>query len=250
MKYAVAKPLFKKGDRSSISNYRPISILSSFSKVIEKIVYSQLQEHLNKYSILAEEQFGFRGNSSTSKAIYKPINESLQALNKKSLVGGIFFDLEKAFDCLNHDILISKLQFYGVNGKAKQWFQSYPNNRYQRSRVLAPLLSLIYITDFTEVVSDKTIPILFAKDTDILLRSSKTKNFHNMIDAFTFVYNWFRINLLSLYRNKTHCIQFKTKNKSKTDINTVCNNRPVTTTSNVKVPWCTYKSLRQPELSF
>jgi Notch-like protein len=90
MKYPVVKPLFKKVDRSSISNYRPISILSSFSKVIEKA-----KEHLKKHSILAEEQFGFRGDSPTSKAIYKLINESLQALNSKSSVGGIFLTLKK-----------------------------------------------------------------------------------------------------------------------------------------------------------
>jgi hypothetical protein len=128
----VVKPLFKKGDRSNISNYRPISILSSFSKVIEKVMFNHLQEHLKKYSILAEEQFWFRGESSTNKAIYKLINESLLALNSKSPVGGIFLYLEKAFDCLNHDILLSKLQLYGVNGRAKQWFESYLNNRYQR----------------------------------------------------------------------------------------------------------------------
>jgi hypothetical protein len=88
---AVVKPLFKKGDRSNISNYRPISLLSSFGKVIEKIMYNQLHEHFKKYRILAEEQFGFREDSSTSKAIYKLINESLQALNNKSPVGCIFF---------------------------------------------------------------------------------------------------------------------------------------------------------------
>jgi hypothetical protein len=90
LKYAVVKPLFKKGDRSNISNYRPISLLSSFLKVIEKIMYSQIPEYLKKYRILAEEQFGFREDSSTSKAICKLINESLQALNSKSPVGCIF----------------------------------------------------------------------------------------------------------------------------------------------------------------
>jgi len=83
--------LFKKGDKSKIFNYRPISILSSFSKALEKVTYNQLQEHLNKYSILAEERFGFRSDSTTNKAIYKLINETLNALNSKFIVGGIFF---------------------------------------------------------------------------------------------------------------------------------------------------------------
>jgi len=91
LKYAVVKPLFKKGDKNNISNYRPISLLSSFSKVFEKAMYNQLQEHLNKFNILAEEQFGFRKDSSTNKAIYKLISETLLALNNKISIGGIFF---------------------------------------------------------------------------------------------------------------------------------------------------------------
>jgi hypothetical protein len=91
LKYAIVKPLFKKGDKSKISNYRPISILSSFSKVIEKVMYNQLQEHLNKYGILAEEQFGFSADSTTNNVLYKVINETINALNSKLIVGGIFF---------------------------------------------------------------------------------------------------------------------------------------------------------------
>ena len=83
----------------------------------------QLLEHLNKNNILAEEQFGFRTKSSADKAIYKLTNEILKALNSKCLIGGIFCDLEKAFDCVNHKILLLKLEFYGVKGKAKLWFE-------------------------------------------------------------------------------------------------------------------------------
>ena len=135
LKYAVVKPLFKKGDKTKLFSYRPISILSSFSKVLEKVIYKQLQDHLNKHSILAQEQFGFRSDFTTHKAIYKLINETLNALNSKLIVGGIFFDLEKAFDCLNHDILLSKLQFYGVNGITRSWFVSYLQNRYTRFQI-------------------------------------------------------------------------------------------------------------------
>jgi len=91
MKCAVVKPLLKKGDKSKTSNYRPISILSSFSKILEKVMSNQLHEHLNKYKILANEQFGFRLDSTTNNAIYKLVNETLNALNSKLIVGGIFF---------------------------------------------------------------------------------------------------------------------------------------------------------------
>jgi retron-type reverse transcriptase len=99
----------------------PISLLTSFSKVLEKAVYNQLLEHLNK-NILAEEQCGFRTKSTTDKAIYKLTNKLLEALNSKIMIRGIFCDLEKAFDCVNHKILLSKLEFYGVKGEAKLWF--------------------------------------------------------------------------------------------------------------------------------
>jgi hypothetical protein len=151
LKYAIVKPLFKKGDRSCIANYRPISLLSSFSKVLEKVMYNRLLTHLCKYSILAKEQFGFRSDSSTKQALFKLINETLQALNSKSPVGSIFFDLEKAFDCLNHDILISKLQFYGVNGKAK--LESYLNSRYQRTQVFDEKANLTSFSTWEKITN-------------------------------------------------------------------------------------------------
>ena len=124
LKYSEIKPLFKKGDKHNISNYRPISIL-------EKAVYIQLYEHCSKHNILVDEQFGFRNKLTTTDAIFKLINETQIALNYKIMVGAIFCDLEKAFDSINHDILISKLNFYGVKGKTLLWFKSYLSNRYQ-----------------------------------------------------------------------------------------------------------------------
>jgi hypothetical protein len=95
LKYPEIKPLFKKGDKLDISEYRPISLLTAFSKVLEKAKNIQLLEHLNKNNVLVEEKFGFRTKSSADKAIYKLTNEILKALNSKSLIGGIFCDLER-----------------------------------------------------------------------------------------------------------------------------------------------------------
>jgi glutathionyl-hydroquinone reductase len=156
--------------------------------------------------------------------------------------------LKKAFDCLNHNILLSKLQFYGVTGKAKSWFESYLHNRYMgvqisneglnqtsfsalekitdgvpQGLVLGPLLFLIYVNNLPKTVNDKTVPILFADDTSIIVKSPNSKDFQtNMLTAFNCVNKWFKVNLLSINIDKTHYIQYKTKNKPTLDIHIVC----------------------------
>jgi hypothetical protein len=127
------KPSHKKGNRTDISNFRPITLLASFSKILEKgYIWDCMYQHINWNNILATEQYGFRNNSSTEKAFFKLINEILLALNNKLTVGGIFCDLEKAFDSVNHDILLSKFEFYGFRGKTNVLLCSYLSNRYQR----------------------------------------------------------------------------------------------------------------------
>lgn len=108
LKYSIIKPLYKKGDKTDPSNYRPISMLTSFSKVLEKALYNRLSEYLNNNNILNAQQFGFRRRLSTDDAIFKLTHEILNALNSKAMVGSIFFDLAKAFDSVNHSLPIKK----------------------------------------------------------------------------------------------------------------------------------------------
>jgi potassium voltage-gated channel Eag-related subfamily H protein 8 len=101
MKYSIVTPTYKKGDKNKCANFRPISLLTSFSKVFERIIFRRLSINIHAHDILTNEQFGFRPKLSTDTASYNLINNVLTIINNKK-VGGIFFDLEKAFDCINH----------------------------------------------------------------------------------------------------------------------------------------------------
>ena len=134
LRLVTSSPWSRKVTRQ-ISNYRSISLLTSFSKVFEKVICKRLYCHINTNKILASEQYGFRSNCSTETAAYNLINNIIEALNSNKWVVGIFCDLTKAFDYVNHNILLTKLEFYGLTGKAKNLIKSYLNDRYQRVRI-------------------------------------------------------------------------------------------------------------------
>jgi hypothetical protein len=110
LKYSIVQPMFKKGDRSVISNYRPISLQTAFSNNFGKLtsIYARLYDHLNQHTILTPEQYGFRTKSSTEKASYNLLHAIILAMNSKNTVGGIFCDLQKALDCVTHNILLEQ----------------------------------------------------------------------------------------------------------------------------------------------
>jgi len=122
-------------DITDFSNYRPISLLTSFSKITEKIIFRRLYNYLNDNNILVGDQYGFREKLSTKTAIHTLLNNVLSSYDGRNLVGGLFCDLQKAFDCVNHEILLAKMKFYGISGIANKLMESYLENRYQRVSV-------------------------------------------------------------------------------------------------------------------
>jgi hypothetical protein len=120
LKFSEIKPIYKKGDKTLITNYRPISLLPVFSNIFEKALYKRPYYHLTSNHILVKEQFGFRCNKSTEIAICTLINNILSSLNDKIIVGGLFCDLQK----VNYDIL-SKMKFYGISVVANKLMESY-----------------------------------------------------------------------------------------------------------------------------
>jgi Reverse transcriptase (RNA-dependent DNA polymerase). len=125
LKFSIIKPFFRKGDRNNMVNDRPISLLTSFLKVLDKITHKRHLHHISANSVLVNQSFGFWTKSSTEEASFQLLIEILIALNNRLMVGGIFCNFEKAFDCFSQDILLYNLKFYGVTGKTVLLIKSY-----------------------------------------------------------------------------------------------------------------------------
>jgi len=115
-KFAVAWPIYKKGEKTAISHYKPISLLIALSKILKIILFKRLDQHLESNNSLAAEQFGFRKVVSTESAIFILTDNMLTSLNQRHQTRGVFFNLTKVFDCVNHDTILNKLHYYVIRG--------------------------------------------------------------------------------------------------------------------------------------
>ena len=238
LKIAKVIPLFKKDDSHIFDNYRPISLLPAMSKVFEKIVFTQVYEYFENNKLLYASQYGFRSLHSTELAALEMSDLVSGKLDTGQIPISIFLDLSKAFDTLDHTILLKKLQYYGFHGTALSWFQNYLSGRIQfvdfdgtqssmlplntgvpQGSILGPLLFIIYMNDIN-TASNKFMAILYADDSNLVSSlcsfdvSLNSKDFdknilsNNITQELDKIHEWLEINKLSLNVKKTKFMIF------------------------------------------
>ena len=226
-RWKVAKviPLFKKGDKSLPDNYRPISLLPVVSKVLERVIHIQLSNHLKKYALLAQEQSGFRPLHSTQTTLVRVTDDWLNAMGRQCYTGVVFVDLRKAFDTVDHDVLLYKLESIGVGSSCIEWFKDYLRGRkivtqindslsqeedithgVPQGSILGPLLFVIYINDMIEKVNNCKMH-LYADDTVLYFSDANPlKVQRSLQEDLSRMYGWMCDNRLSLNCDKTVCM--------------------------------------------
>lgn len=231
MKMAKVIPMYKSDDEHAFNNYRPVSLLPQFSKILEKLFNKRLVNFIEKHKIIHESQYGFRAKRSTSMAIMEAVEGITDSLECRKSAIGVFIDLKKAFDTIDHSILLNKLERYGIRGVAWNWIDSYLKERQQFVRmgefksdyrtivcgvpqgsILGPVLFNLYINDIFKV-SKLVQLILFADDTNIFFAS---EDYNTAIEVMNVelrkLKNWMDVNKLSLNLSKTKAMVFGNQN--------------------------------------
>lgn len=239
-KLARVIPVYKlKGNKQLYENYRPISLLSAFSKIMEKLIYNKIFDFLVRYEILFKSQFGFRKGHNTTHATIDFVKTIEDALSNGEYAVGIFCDLSKAFDTLNHNVLLEKLDHYGIRGKANDWIKSYLTGREQyvelngfksaklpivtgvpQGSILGPLLFLLYINDLPAASDLKSV--MYADDTSLLLKGKDLAYLSiNLNRDLEGINDYFKANKLKLNTKKTKmvCFRKKSQNVNLNDVN-------------------------------
>ena len=215
-------PVYKSGARNDSSNYRPISVIPVIAKIFEKIVYDQLYEYLNNYNHLTTCRSGFRSLHSTLTALVEATNSWSVNIDNGLVNGVVFIDLKKAFDTIDHNVILKKLGNYDVEFNSLEWFESCLTNGTQKCRVndhlsssnpancgvpqgsnLGPLLFLVYINDLPNFLNS-AIPRMFADDTSVSYAAKSMDELQSVINSeLVNLHKWLNTNKLSLNIAKT-----------------------------------------------
>ena len=226
LKTAKVRPLFKSDDPHSLNNYRPISILPILSKIMEKLVHKRIYDFLTNSNYLYEYQFGFRKSYSTELALIALNQNICTSFNQNKKVLGIFLDFSKAFDTVNFQILLDKLDYYGIRGTSLLWISNYLNRTqhvmYQNVKsddcvtktgvpqgsILGPLFFLIYINDLYKV-SNSCYPIMYADDSSLFFSGEDGNDLIQLANTELLkIYQWLNANKLSLNVKKSKYMLF------------------------------------------
>jgi len=229
LKISKVIPIYKKGDKSLVQNYRPISIVPIFSKIFEAVIYNQLNNYFETNNLLSDSQFGFRHGKSTTSAVLTIVNHSLEAFEKRESVSLVLCDLSKAFDTVPFDILINKLLFYGVSHNSLKLISTYLHNRVQyvsiknncsgiesvgtgvpQGSVLGSFFFYVYINDLPKNLNVHSV--IYADDTTLLSNHCNLACLRQIgQEAEMKAYDWFSANRLSCNSDKSQYITISLK---------------------------------------
>ena len=251
LKQAELIPIYKKGDILQKSNHRPISLLPPFSKLLERHIHTEITKFINKYQLMHQFQYGFRQNSSTEQAITQLTEELSNNIQNKNYTCSIFVDMKKAFDTINHEILLQKLKRYGIRGLPLKLLRNYLTDRQQRTKInntfsspklincgipqgsiLGPLLFNLFINDLPN--ASKFSVRLFADDACLTLHDKSPDNLEQAVNnELLKISNWININKLTINYKKTNYIIF-TRLKYTKNFNIQMQNNKIEKVSEIK----------------